>query len=211
MVFVVFLLALILSTNPVESTDCLSVGANILQCRNYLQNPESVIMQPEDQCCHAANNIVDARNNNINGDDNTDSLCECLRQNPLASGFLPSKAQQLPILCNLAGFSPLVNCLRPIFRDVSHQEHYSIPATDPGSVSATNSISTSDPIPSAVDSISTTNSNSPSGNSGCSPHGGMIPSWRHQPGEREWNMTGMEYDREDNTCYAMVSLIAILL
>ncbi|KAL6567517.1 hypothetical protein OROGR_001185 [Orobanche gracilis] len=200
MVFVVFLLALILSTNSVESTDCLSVAANILQCRNYLQNPESMIM-PGDQCCHAATNIVDSgnNNNNINGDD-TDSLCQCLRQNPLASGFLPSKAQQLPILCNLAGFSSLVNCLCPIIRDVGLQEHYSIPAADPRPASATDAVSTTDPIPCAVDSISTTNSNSPSVDSGCSPHGGMIPSWRHQPREPEWNMT-------DKTIHAMLWFI----
>ncbi|KAL6546782.1 hypothetical protein OROMI_022503 [Orobanche minor] len=135
MVFVVFLLALILSTNPVESTDCLSVGANILQCRNYLQNPESVIMQPGDQCCHAANNIVDAGNNNNNvngGDDNTDSLCECLRQNPLVSGFLPSKAQQLPILCNLPGFSPLVNCLVPSLETSVTKNIIPFPPLTPG-------------------------------------------------------------------------------
>lgn len=99
---VVFLLALVLRTTPVKAVDCVSVISSIFPCTNFLGNPNPIL--PGTQCCDAATNVVS------NGDD-VDTLCRCLRQNPLSSGFLPSKAQQLPNVCNLSSFLPLVNCL----------------------------------------------------------------------------------------------------
>ncbi|KAK6124514.1 hypothetical protein DH2020_041747 [Rehmannia glutinosa] len=104
-ILVVFSMAFFLSTNSVKATDCVSVLANIFPCMNYLGNV--IPITPGNKCCDAASNIVKTR-------DSINNLCQCFKQNPLASGFLPSKAQQLPNLCNLtSSFLPLVNCLVP--------------------------------------------------------------------------------------------------
>ncbi|KAL2244963.1 UNVERIFIED_CONTAM: hypothetical protein Sindi_2764500 [Sesamum indicum] len=97
----VFLVALVLSTNPVKATDCLSVFASMSPCKSYLGNSHPIM--PSTQCCDAASNVV--------GIADTESLCQCLRQSPTSSSFIPSKAQQLPSLCNLNSFVPLTNCL----------------------------------------------------------------------------------------------------
>ncbi|KAL0363194.1 UNVERIFIED_CONTAM: hypothetical protein Scaly_1274600 [Sesamum calycinum] len=99
----VFLVALVLSTNPVKATDCLSVFASISSCKSYLGNSLPVL--PGTQCCDAATNVVSMAD--------TESLCHCLRQSPISSSFIPSKAQQLPSLCNVNSFVPLTNCLVP--------------------------------------------------------------------------------------------------
>ncbi|KAK4398907.1 hypothetical protein Sango_1366200 [Sesamum angolense] len=99
----VFLVALVLSTNPVKATDCLSVFASLSSCKSYLGNSLPVL--PGTQCCDAATNVVSMAD--------TESLCHCLRQSPISSSFIPSKAQQLPSLCNLNRFVPLTNCLVP--------------------------------------------------------------------------------------------------
>ncbi|KAL0442274.1 UNVERIFIED_CONTAM: hypothetical protein Slati_1950100 [Sesamum latifolium] len=99
----VFLVALVLSTNPVKATDCVSVFASISPCKSYLANSHPVL--PGTQCCDAATNVVSMAD--------TESLCQCLRQSPISSSFIPSKAQQLPSLCNLNSFVPLTNCLVP--------------------------------------------------------------------------------------------------
>ncbi|KAK4439379.1 hypothetical protein Salat_0272800 [Sesamum alatum] len=99
----VFLVALVLSTNPVKATDCLSVFASITPCASYLAN--SLPILPGTHCCDAATNVVSIAD--------TDSLCQCFRQTPVTSSFIPSKAQQLPSLCNLNSFVPLANCLVP--------------------------------------------------------------------------------------------------
>ncbi|KAG8385774.1 hypothetical protein BUALT_Bualt03G0080200 [Buddleja alternifolia] len=100
---VVCLVARLLSTSRASPIDCGAVLANILPCSNYLGNFFPIV--PGVQCCNGANSVVET------GD--TDSLCQCFRLNPLASGFLPSKAQQLPNLCNITSFLPLANCLIP--------------------------------------------------------------------------------------------------
>ncbi|GER44920.1 lipid-transfer protein [Striga asiatica] len=102
MMAVVCLFAVI---HNVRANDCLNVVSRVIPCRNYLQNP--VPITPDNQCCAAAKNILAG-----NGD-SEEHLCGCLRQNTLGFGFIPSKAQRLHSLCNLAGFSPLVNCLAP--------------------------------------------------------------------------------------------------
>ncbi|KAL0398807.1 UNVERIFIED_CONTAM: hypothetical protein Sradi_2224000 [Sesamum radiatum] len=97
----VFLVALVLSTSPVKATDCVSVFASISPCKSYLGNSLPVL--PGTQCCDAATNVVSMAD--------TESLCRCLRQSPISSSFIASKAQQLPGLCNLNSFVPLTNCL----------------------------------------------------------------------------------------------------
>ncbi|KAL8461485.1 hypothetical protein ACS0TY_032819 [Phlomoides rotata] len=99
-----FLLALVLTTSPAKAIDCKSAISNVFSCSNFLKNPYTTV--PESSCCNAARNLI--------GLGDTDSLCKCIQ--PIASQFLPLKAQQLYDLCNLgAAFFPLVKCLSPPF------------------------------------------------------------------------------------------------
>ncbi|KAL8032903.1 hypothetical protein ABFX02_13G127800 [Erythranthe guttata] len=100
---VVFLMGLVLTANPVKAIDCLSVFSSFLPCANFLGNFLPIL--PGNQCCSSVGSLV--------GNGDIESLCQCFRLNPLGSGFLPSKAQQLPDLCSVATFLPLVKCLIP--------------------------------------------------------------------------------------------------
>ncbi|KAL8469037.1 hypothetical protein ACS0TY_032027 [Phlomoides rotata] len=99
-----FLLALVLTTSPAKAIDCKSAISNVFSCSNFLKYPYTTV--PESSCCNAARNLI--------GLGDTDSLCKCIQ--PIASQFLPLKAQQLYDLCNLGpAFLPLVKCLSPPF------------------------------------------------------------------------------------------------
>ncbi|KAL2475708.1 non-specific lipid-transfer protein-like [Abeliophyllum distichum] len=104
---VICLVVLVLSSSPVYAVDCKNVLANLVPCLTYLA--KFLPITPGDQCCKSINSIF--------GMDDINSLCQCLRLNPLRYGFLPSKAHQLPKLCNFSSFLPLVNCIIPSIND----------------------------------------------------------------------------------------------
>ncbi|KAL0442971.1 UNVERIFIED_CONTAM: hypothetical protein Slati_2019800 [Sesamum latifolium] len=140
----VFLVALVLSTNPVKATDCVSVFASISPCKSYLANSHPVL--PGTQCCDAATNVVSMAD--------TESLCQCLRQSPISSSFIPSKAQQLPSLCNLNSFVPhQLPC--PVWRErFSSAASYSYSHSTAGSISPSASYVPASPCVSVSDSPS---------------------------------------------------------
>ncbi|KAL1560063.1 protein diaphanous 1-like [Salvia divinorum] len=98
---VTLLVALAVTTKTAAALDYISVGSTILQCANFLSNPNPTA--PEGNCCTAAKQLLAL------GDVKT--LCDALK--PFTSTFLPTKAKLLPDICNLPAFSPLVTCLAP--------------------------------------------------------------------------------------------------
>ncbi|XP_042067385.1 uncharacterized protein LOC121810703 [Salvia splendens] len=93
---VTLLVALAVTT---EAADYISAASTILQCANFLRNPNPTA--PGGNCCTAAKQLLAL------GEAKT--LCEALK--PLTSTFLPSKAKLLPDICNLPAFYPLLICL----------------------------------------------------------------------------------------------------